>query len=268
MRSFAATEALEQMSLLTNAAILAGRGEHVRVTTLPGFQKIHKICILKPDAYHTSLAGDCLIKILKIWLFALVQPPTIAAVASDRVCAAVKEMVLLQYALPRQFSTDLKDPGSVLCVKSSTEKYTVQDICMCILSWDFKDDWQRNLGTDKLIEIIDLLKTVSLSAGTDWASVKTYTEAIYEIAFLIFKGTPPSLDQLPARVSQYRHQDDESRQDALERHVGEVTWELIERWYDPKRVRPKRCARKRQKISPVPPFRPYSDPLVACFHQP
>jgi hypothetical protein len=234
MRSFAATEALEQMSLLTNAAILAGHGEHVRVTTLPGFQKIHKICILKPDAYHTSLAGDCLVKILKIWLFALVQPPTIAAVASDHVCAAVREMVLLQHALPRQFSTDLKDAGSVLCVKSSTDQYTVQDICMCILSWDFKDEWQRNLATDKLIEIIDLLKTVSLTAGTDWASVNTYTEAIYEIAFLIFKRTPTSLDQLPARVSRYRR-DDESRQDALERHVGEVTRELIEKWYDPKR---------------------------------
>ena len=235
MRSFAATEALEQMSLLTNAAILAGHGEHVRVTALPGFQKIHKTCILKADAYHTSMAGDCLIKILKIWLFALVQPSTLAAVASDHICAAVQEMVLLQHALPRQFSTDLKDPATVLCVKSSTDSYTLQDICMCILSWDFKDDWQRNLGTDKVIEIIDLLKTVSVSAGTDWASVKTYTEAIYEIAFLIFKGTPPGLDELHKRAARYRHQDDESRQDALERHAGEVTRELIENWFDPKR---------------------------------
>lgn len=105
---------------------------------------------------------------------------------------------------------------------------------MCILSWDFKDDWRRNLATDKLIEIIDLLKAASLTAGADWASVKSYTEAIYEIAFLIFKGTPPGLDEKPKSVSQYRHLDNESRQDALEGHVGKVTRELIEKWYDPK----------------------------------
>src|ERR1700738_3666442 len=86
MRSHAASEALEQMSLLANAAILAGHGEHVRVTVLPGFQGIHRTCVKKPSAYHSTLAGDCLIKILKIWLVALVQSAKIAAVASDHIC--------------------------------------------------------------------------------------------------------------------------------------------------------------------------------------
>ena len=70
MRSFAATEALEQMSLLTNAAILAGHGGDAP-QHCPDFRKSTRFGILKPDAYHTSLAGECLIKILKIWLFAL-----------------------------------------------------------------------------------------------------------------------------------------------------------------------------------------------------
>ena len=80
---------------------------------------------------------------------------------------------------------------------------------MCILSWDFKDDWRRNLATDKLVEIIDLLEAVSLTAGADWASVKSYTEAIYEIAFLISK-VPRRVLREPERVSRYRHLDDES----------------------------------------------------------
>ena len=235
MRSSAATEALEQMTLLTNAAMLAGHGEHVRVTVLPALQRIHRTCIQKPDAYHTTLAGECLVKILKIWLFSLIQSARIAAVASDHICTGVKEMVLLQHALPRRFSTDLKDAASVLCVKTSDDKYTLQDICMCILSWDFKDDWQRNLATEKLVEILDLLKTVSLTTGSDWASVKTYTEAIYEISFLIFKGTPPTLDPVTERDARHRREDDGSRQERLEEHVGEVTRELIERWYNPTR---------------------------------
>ena len=221
MRSTAASEALEQMSLLTNAAILAGHGEHVRVTALPGFQGIHRTCLQKPSAYHFALAGDCLIKILKIWLFALVQPPKIAAVASDHICDSVKEMVLLQQALPRPLSFELKDPASVLSVKTPTGRYTLQDICTCILAWDFKDDWLRRVATDKLIEIVDLLKTVSLSPGADWASVKSYTEAIYEISFLVFKGTPAGYQQT-ARVSGYRHRDEESRQEILEQHIGDV----------------------------------------------
>jgi len=59
---------------------------------------------------------------------------------------------------------------------------------MCILSWDFKDAWRRRSATDKVIEIIDLLKTLSLSPGAGWASVESYTEAIYEISFLISKA--------------------------------------------------------------------------------
>ena len=58
MRSTAASEALEQMSSLTNAAILAGYGEQMRVTVLPGIQGLHQTCILKPDAYHSALAGS------------------------------------------------------------------------------------------------------------------------------------------------------------------------------------------------------------------
>lgn len=182
MRSHAASEALEQMSLLANAAILAGHGEHVRVTVLPGFQEIQRTCIQERDAYHVALAGDCLIKILKIWLFALIQPAKIAAVASDHVCESVRDMVLLQQALPRPFSTDLKDPANVLTSRVPTDRYTLQDICMGILSWEFQDEWQRRVATDKIIEIIDLLKTLAVSSGADWASVKNYTEAIYEIS--------------------------------------------------------------------------------------
>lgn len=232
MRSHAASEALEQMSLLANAAILAGHGEHVRVTVLPGFQEIHRTCIQKPDAYHVALAGDCLIKVLKIWLFALIQPAKIAAVASDHLCESVRDMVLLQQALPRPFSHELKDPASVLTAKVTPDRYTLQDICMCILAWDFQDEWLRRLATDRLIEIIDLLKTLSLSAGADWASVKNYTEAIYEISFLILRGIPAALNQ--QSESKY-HQDEESRQDILEQHVGTITRELVELWYDRKR---------------------------------
>jgi hypothetical protein len=234
MRSTAASEALEQMSLLANAAILKGHGEHVRVTVLPGFQGIHRTCLQKPNAYHFALSGECLIQILKIWLFAFVQPPKIAVVASDHICDTVKEMVLLQQALPRPLTFELKDPASVLAVKTSTERYTLQDICTCILAWDFKDDWLRQVATDRLIEIVDLLKTVSLSPGADWASVKNYTEAIYEISFLILKGTPAGYQQ-SSPVSGYRHQDVEARQEILERHMGDVTREMIELWYNPKR---------------------------------
>ena len=218
MRSHAASEALEQMSSLANAAILVGHGEHVRVTVLPGFQEIHRTCILKRDAYHVSLAGDCLIKILKIWLFALMQPTKIAAVATDHVCESVRDMVLLQQALPRPFSYELKDPASVLTARVSTDRYTLQDICMCILSWGFQNEWQRRLATDKLIEIIDLLKTLTLSPGADWASVKNYTEAIYEISFLILKGIPAGLVQKSDDEWRY-HQGEESRQDILEQHI-------------------------------------------------
>ena len=112
------------------------------------------------------------------------------AVATDHVCESVRDMVLLQQALPRPFSYELKDPASVLTARVSTDRYTLQDICMCILSWGFQNEWQRRLATDKLIEIIDLLKTLTLSPGAGWASVKNYTEAIYEIAFLILKGIP------------------------------------------------------------------------------
>ena len=229
MRSTAASEALEQMSLLANAAILAGHGEHVRLTVLPGFQEIHRTCIQKRDAYHVALAGDCLIKILKIWLFALIQPAKIAAVASDHVCESVRDMVLLQQALPRPFSTDLKDPANVLTSRVSTDRYTLQDICMCVLSWKFQDEWQRRVATDKIIEIIDLLKTLAVSPGANWASVKNYTEAIYEISFLILKGIPAGLAQESEEESKYHHQDEESRQDILEQHIGDVTRELVER---------------------------------------
>jgi hypothetical protein len=234
MRSHAASEALEQMSLLANAAILAGHGEHVRVTVLPGFQDIHRTCIQKTDAYHVALAGDCLIKIVKIWLFALIQPAKIAVAASDHVCQSVQGMVLSQQALPRPFSLELKDPASVLSVKTSTERYTLQDICMCILAWDFQDEWLRRLATDKLIEIIDLLKALSLSSGADWASVKSYTLAIYEISFLILKGIPAGLAQKSEDGSRY-HQGEESRQDILEQRIGDVTRKLVEQWYNPTR---------------------------------
>lgn len=234
MRSLAASEALEQMSLLANAATFAGQGEHVRVTVLPGFQQIHKTCIQKADAYHSALAGDCLIKILKIWLFALIQPAKIAAVASDHICATVKEMVVLQQTLPRPLSFELKDPASVLSVKVSNERYTLQDICMGILTWNFEDDWQRRLATDKIVEVIDLLKTISLAPGADWAGVKSYTEALYEISFLVFKGLPPGLTQPPAQALRY-HRDEQSRQEVLEQHIADVTREMVGQWYNPKR---------------------------------
>jgi hypothetical protein len=143
-------------------------------------------------------------------------------------------MVILQQTLPRPLSFELKDPASVLTVKTSSERYTLQDICTCILAWEFQDEWQKRLATDKLVEIVDLLKTLSLSPGSDWASVKSYTEAIYEISFLIFKGIPAGLSQQSGKKSKY-HQDEESRQETIESHIGDVTRELVEVWYNPKR---------------------------------
>jgi hypothetical protein len=234
MRSTAASEALEQMCLLTNAAILAGYGDQVRITVLPGIQKIHRTCLLTMDAYHSSLAGQCLIKLMKIWLFAIVQPAKIAAVASDHFSETVQEMVLLQQAIPRQPNFELKDPASVLTVKLAEDNFTLQDICGCVLAWRFEEDWQKRFATDKIAEIIQLLKTLTLNAKSDWAGVKSYTEAIYEISFLILKGLPDGLLRQSGNRSRY-HQDDETPQEVLEQRIGDVTRELIEAWYGPKR---------------------------------
>ena len=73
-----------------------------------------------------------------------------------------------------------------------------------------------------------------MNPGSDWASVKSYTDAIYEISFLIFKGIPARLSQQSAKKSKYGR-DEESRQETLERHIGNVTREMVEVWYEQKR---------------------------------
>lgn len=55
-----------------------------------------------------------------------------------------------------------------------------------------------------------------------------------QISFLILKGIPAGLAQESEEESKYHHQDEESRQDILDQHIGDVTRELVERWYDPK----------------------------------
>ncbi len=107
-----------------------------------------------------------------------------------------------------------------------------KNICMCILSWEFQDEWQKRLATDRLIEIIDLLKTVLMSPGADWASVKNYTNAIYEVSFLILKGIPEGLAK---QSDEKYHQDEQLRHEILEHHIRDVTRELVEQWYSPLR---------------------------------
>jgi hypothetical protein len=225
-RSTAASESITQMSLLTNSAVQKNFAEAATITFLPEISKIHTLCLLLKDPYHTTLAGECLVSTFKVWIFSITQKNKAWAHISEGFADAVQEMALRHHSAKLSPSFDLMDPASILTVKVAEDSYTLQDICLSLLHRQHSEGWEKRHAVDQVIRITELLTTLIESMDAKaWAPAKSYLEALYEIAFLVFRGLPQSLTE-PSR-DEIPFEDDNGPQKQLENAIENAISKIL-----------------------------------------
>jgi hypothetical protein len=215
------------MSLLTNSAIQRNFAESATITFLPGISKIHTLCLLLQDPYHTTLAGECLVSTLKVWVFSIIQKSTAWAQISEDFAGAVQEMALRHHSAKLPLSFDLMDPASILTVKVAEDSYTLQDICFSLLHRQHSEGWEKRHAVDQVIRVIELLTALIESLDTNaWAPAKSYLAAFYEIAFLVFRGLPQTLTE-PSK-DEIALEDNNGPQEQIENAIENAASKVLE----------------------------------------
>jgi hypothetical protein len=233
MRSTAASEAISQMTSLTNTAIEKNFAENAMITYLPQISQIHAKCLLVQDPYHLSLAGECVISTMNVWMFSVAQPNTVWAHISDSMTETVKEIALRHQKIQKLPSFDLLDSSSALTVKVAEDRYTIQDICFALMHRKFAEDWEKRHALDVIIDCIEMITELATNlTPKEWAIAKAYIEALYEISFLTFRELPATLTSLSKEeVELNRIAMERSRQQKLEDTLSDSVGKLLD-WSD------------------------------------
>lgn len=192
-RTTAASEAIIQLGRITTEALRVGYPGAVRFSYLPNVQQIHRSCLLSPDAYRLSLAGECLAQTLRLWRIVLASETKIhgkVEISSDMI-ETIFGMAREQFKIEKLPSWTFKDVGVTLTSKLAQDQYHLQDIFVAILYQELKKQWEQRAVVDVLGKMIDLTANLATHAiKEEVANADNYSEALYEMAYFILRGLP------------------------------------------------------------------------------
>jgi hypothetical protein len=133
MRSTAASEAINQ---LYRVALAAYQMEYADVV-LGGFtsaiSEIHKTCIIKPDAYHLTLAGDCIQKTVNVWGFVAQKYGQWAGMhdLNEQLANTIFSMAASHFQVDTLPMFNFKDVSNILTSKLEKSELILQDVFFC-----------------------------------------------------------------------------------------------------------------------------------------
>jgi hypothetical protein len=193
MRSTAASEAINQLAQIALFAFQKGYGDVVFVGYLPKIREMHGICIAKPDPYHLTLAGDCIMKTMGLWSLVTRKYGqwSCRENLNEQIANVILQMAVIQLVVEKLPSYSFHDSTNALTVKIELDRFIIQDIFFITISRDFSEWWEERETINDLKRIIQLVSALTVAAVTSKTTgTRHYTEALYEISYVVLRGLP------------------------------------------------------------------------------
>jgi hypothetical protein len=193
MRSTAATEAITQLTNLAKVAVDLGYIENVSLSFPAELKRLYTICLLKRDAYHISLGGECVTAMMNVWGYCVTKREVRFSGVTKQMSKAVQEMALAFHGVEWLGSVNLEDPITSIVSKSKERQFTLQDIALFLLSGPITEDWERREAVASLRQLLGTVSELTKDAAKrDVAFANDYAEVLYEFAVMILCGIPDS----------------------------------------------------------------------------
>jgi len=199
MRSTAASEAINQLYRIALAAYQMEYGDVIFVGFTSAITEIHKVCILKPDAYHLTLAGNCIQKTVNVWGFVSRKHGQWAAMhdLNEQLANTITSMATLHFKVDRIPMFNFKDVSNVLTSKLEESELILQDVFFITMTRSFTERWEQRSTVEDLKRIIKLLINLTRSGVEQKVSGSGgFVVALYEIGYLILRGLPPQFTSI------------------------------------------------------------------------
>jgi len=230
MRSTAATEAITQLTNLAKAAVDLGYIENVSLNFPAEMKRLYTICLLKRDAYHISLSGECVTAMMNVWGYCVAKRKVRFSGVTNQMSKAVQEMALAFQAVERLGSVNLEDPITSIVSKSKERQFTLQDIALFLLSGPITEDWQRREAVASLRQLLGTVSELTKDAAKrDVAFANDYAEVLYEFAVMILSGIPESWNPRGQHVG--RGIRPGTVHELFDQDLGQILIELIPLYY-------------------------------------
>lgn len=191
MRSTAASEAIKQMEYIAIEALKEGYSEVFMYCYLRTLRQVHQTCLRQIDAYHSTLSGECLRSLLKVWFYPLLDPNCKVPIyhIHAKALETLKEMALQEIKLNIPLALGFNNVVHTLTTKIATDRITLQDI-FCILALRrWKDERERSVVVENMKSLIGLIADLGTEAiSTKQALSINYGEALYEMGYIVLRG--------------------------------------------------------------------------------
>jgi len=194
MRSTAASEAISQIQRIALVAYQMEYGDVVFGGYTSAISEIHNTCILKPDAYHLTLAGNCIQKTINVWGFVAQKYGQWAGMhdLNKQLANTIFSMATSHFQVDKLPMFNFKDVSNVLTSKLEESELILQDVFFVTMSRSFTECWEQRCAVEDLKRIIELLVNLTRSGVEQKVSgSEGFVIALYEIGYFVLRGLPP-----------------------------------------------------------------------------
>ena len=194
MRSTAASEVIHQLHRIALVAYQMEYGDVVFVGYTSAISEIHKACILTPDAYHLTLAGNCIQKTVNVWGFVARKYGQWAGMhdLNEQLADTIFRMATSHFQVDKLPMFNFKDVGNILTSKLEESELILQDVFFVTMSRSFTERWEQRSAVEDLKRIIKLLVNLTRSGVEQKVSGSGgFVSALYEIGYFVLRGLPP-----------------------------------------------------------------------------
>lgn len=194
MRSTAASEAISQIQRIALVAYQMEYGDVVFGGYTSAISEIHKTCILKPDAYHLTLAGDCIQKTVNVWGFVAQKYGQWAGMhdLNEQLAGTIFSMATSYFQVDKLPMFNFKDASNILTSKLEESELILQDVFFVTMYRSFAERWEQRSAVEDLKRIIKLLVNLTRSGVEQKVSGSGgFVSALYEIGYFVLRGLPP-----------------------------------------------------------------------------
>jgi len=190
MRSTAASEALNQMKSTAIGAFQIGFYGVATLSYAPELEKLHRLCVIRPDEYHLHLAAEALRDLVGVWLSAIVAPGGMRLDYETEATfsATIKRMGAAQIDVEDAPSLSFNDAVTSLTSKIASDRPILQDLVAAILVQPRTHSWEEGASNKELVSVIGVVTELGSKAiERRQALAHNWAEALFEIGYLALR---------------------------------------------------------------------------------
>lgn len=206
LRTTAPFESLDRLRAIAFSALESQLAEVASLTYLSTLKEIHGTCLAEKGSYYPTLASRCLRDVLSVWYYPILRESCGLGIhhIHKQMAAAVLDMAAKQLISKPDITFDFSDVPNTLTGKTSSESILLQDIFFALAHRPHKEGWEQRTRIEQLKEVLSLTVQIGcLAAASDHGLAQNFSTALYEMAYLVFRGIPGLPTELQADLEDH-----------------------------------------------------------------